>query len=182
MDDNISQSVYDALSSATDKIAVTAGEVNALQDKIKSGRYSAQTVKGEFAPRLETLRRQVADDSDNAIKEAQAMVARYREDAEALNDLDPAALTDDVKLFQSGIDLTERDIAAILRRNSDNRTMTQLALRYAQAHDVPVNGAEYVGGQAERQTADSLDYIVAKYAGWIAKPNARAVLDRFFQK
>ena len=52
------------------------------------------------------------------------------------DELDPTKLTDDVRLLNSGVKMTSRDIKAMLKRNSDNRTMLQVILRYADEHNI----------------------------------------------
>ena len=180
MDTNIMQTVYKALEASTVEIGKTLAERDSLEEKIKSGRYSPQTVQKEFHPKRDALNQQIKVDSEKAIQAAKSLVEKYRADAEKLDNLDPSELTDDIKLFQTGIPLLPRDIQAILERNSGNRTMTQLALRYAKDHGIETGGTNYIGGEAERQTANNLDGIIRYYSRWIDKRNAKDVLRRFF--
>lgn len=180
MDTNIMQTVYKALEASTAEIGKTLAERDSLEEKIKSGRYSSQTVQKEFHPKRDALNQRIKADSEKAIQAAKSLVEKYRTDAEKLDTLDPAELTDDIKLFQTGIPLLPRDIQAILERNSGNRTMTQLALRYAKEHKIETGGTNYIGGEAERQTANNLDGIIRYYSRWIDKRNAKDVLRRFF--
>lgn len=180
MDTNIFQTVYQSLEKSTNSISRSVAERERLEARIKSGRYTQQAIQQELTPQLEALKKQIAADSEKAIRDAKTLVEKYRADAEKLNNLDPAELTDDIKLFQTGIPLLPRDIQAILERNSGNRTMTQLALRYAKEHGIETGGTNYVGGEAERQTANNLDGIIRYYSRWIDKRNAKDVLRRFF--
>lgn len=180
MDSTIFQTVYQSLEKSTNTISRSVAERERLETRIKSGRYSQQAIQQELIPQLDTLKKQIAADSVKAIQAAKTLVEKYRADAEKLNNLDPAELTDDIKLFQTGIPLLPRDIQAILERNSGNRTMTQLALRYAKEHGIETGGTNYVGGEAERQTANNLDGIIRYYSRWIDKRNAKDVLRRFF--
>ena len=180
MDTNITQTVYKTLEASTAEIGKTLAERDSLEEKIKPGRYSPQTVQKEFCPKRDALNQQIKADSEKAIQAAKSLVEKYRVDAEKLNDLNPAELTDDIKLFQTGIPLLPRDIQAILARNSNNRTMTQLALRYAKEHGIETGGINYIVGEAERQTANALDEIIRYYSRWIDKQNAKDVLRRFF--
>lgn len=180
MDNNIVQSVFDSLEADTNEINKTRTEYAALEAKIKEGRYSNQTLQKEIYPKRDALKRKIADDSARAIEKAKGLVAQYREDAERLNDLDPSAITDDIKLLTAGVPLLPRDINAILTRNKDNRTMTQLALRYAKEHNIDMKGTYYIGGQQEKETANNLDGIVDYYARWIDKENNLDMLNRFF--
>lgn len=180
MDNNIAQAVFDSLDADTTEISKVKAEHAALEAEIKEGRYSIQTLQKEIYPKRDALKRQIESGCANAIKKAHDMVATYREDVDQLNDLDPSAITDDIKLFTTGVPLLPRDINAILARNKDNRTMTQLALRYAKEHNIDMNGTSYVGGQAEKEHADDLDGVIDYYARWINKENAHDMLRRFF--
>lgn len=179
MDNNIVQTVYDTLGAHTDEISAVIAERDALDEKIKSGRYSAQALK-EMNPMRDSLKRQVRDMCDAALQDASKHIDQYKADAAALNNLDPAELTDDVKLLQSGITLLPRDIQGMLKRNEKNRTMTQIILRYAKEHDIDTGGNYYIGGQQEAETARNLETIVFYYKNWIDKPNAKEMLDKFF--
>jgi hypothetical protein len=180
MDNNIVQSVFDSLEADTHEINKTRTEYAALEAKIKEGRYSNQTLQKEIYPKRDELKRKVSDASARAIKKAHDMIATYRADAEALSDLDPSAITDDVKILQAGVTLTARDIQAIINRNPDNRTMIQIALRYAKEHNIDMKGTYYIGDQQEKETANNLDGIVDYYARWIEKENNLDMLNRFF--
>lgn len=180
MDNNIVQTVFDNLEAATTEINKTRTEYAALDAKIKEGRYSNQTLTKEIYPKRDELKRKIEGDCARAIKAAHDSIATYRADAEALSDLDPSAITDDVKILQAGVSLTARDIQAIINRNPDNRTMIQIALRYAKEHNIDMKGTFYVGGEAEKETARNLDGIVDYYARWIDKDNNLDILNRFF--
>ena len=180
MDNNIVQTVFDSLEADTHEINKTRTEYAALDAKIKEGRYSNQTLTKEIYPKRDELKRKVESGCASAIKKAHDMIATYREKADRLNDLDPSDITDDIKLLTAGVPLLDRDINAILTRNKGNRTMTQLALRYAKEHGIDMKGTFYVGGQAEREQANTLDGIVDYYARWIDKENNLDMLNRFF--
>lgn len=180
MDNNIVQTIFDTLEADTTELDKVKAEHAALEAKIKEGRYSDQALQKEIYPKRDALKRQISDGSTRAIEKAKGLVNQYRQDAERLNDLDPSAITDDIKLLTAGVPLLERDVRAILDRNKGNRTMTQLALRYAKEHGIDMKGTLYVGGDAERTTANNLDGIIGYYARWIDKDNAHDMLRRFF--
>lgn len=180
MDNNIARTVYDTLATHTEEIGRLVAERDALDAKIKSGRYSEDTVTKDFLPKWRELRDRAVDATDEAIKEALSLVDQYRQDVAKINNLDPAELTDDLKLLQPGITLLPGDIQGILKRNSDNRTMTQIVLRYAQEHNIDTGGVIFVGGQQEREGADNLAATVQYFRKWMGQPNAREMLDKFF--
>ena len=179
MDNNIVQSVFDSLDADTTEIGKTVAEYEELETKIKDGYFGNQALKDEIYPKRDALKSKIRTDSANAMKKAKGLVEQYRQDAEKLNDLDPSAITDDIRLLQAGVALNARDINAILDRNKDNRTMTQLTLRYAKEHDIDVKTI-YVGGQAEAETARNLDGIIGYYEKWIDKKDAKNILRKFF--
>lgn len=180
MDNNIVTTVYTVLKDGTTKIGKSAAELDELETKIKSGRYSAQALRDEIYPARDRLKAKIRDDSAETIRVAKSHIEQYRQDAARLNDLDPNEITDDLKLMQSGISLRPNDIQAILRRNANNRTMLQLTLRYAAEHNIDTNGTFYIGGEAELENAKNLDGIVNIYADRIRQPDALELLDRFF--
>lgn len=180
MDSNIFQTVYQSLEKSTNTISRSVTERERLETRIKSGRYTQQVIQQELIPQLEALKKQIAADSAKAMQAAKAIVAQYRADASASNCLNPAELTDDLQLLQAGLPLLPRDINAILERNSGNNTMTQLALRYAQDHGFTVDSKFTIAGDEAQQTANALDQILQYFGKWIDRPNALAVLRRFF--
>lgn len=181
MEKNIVKTVYDSLKKNTEEIRKDVDALNELEKKISSGRYSPKALKEEFYPKRTELKNKIESASAGAIQSAKGMIAQYRKDVEELNCLNPSDLTDDIKLLQAGVPLLSRDIQSMLSRNSSNRTMTQLILRYAKEHEIDTGNTIYIGGDQERETADGLDAIVSRYANWIDKDNAQNILDRFFE-
>ena len=177
---NIVKDVYKALAADTEEIAKEVRDLDALETEIRNERYSQRALREEIYPRRDTLREELAQHCEAALNRSRGLVAQYRAEAAELDNLNPDDLTDDLKLLQSGVPLLPRDVQAILKRSAGNRTMTQLALRYAEDHGIDVGGTVYVGGEAERQTADGLDTIISIYKGWIDKPNAMEMLNQFF--
>ena len=172
MDNNIVETVYNTLDSHTEEIGKVIAERDALEEKIKSNRYTPQVLKEEIYPRRDELKSKVRTMCDAALKEAQSHIDQYKADAAEMNNLDPAALTDDVKLLQSGITLLPRDIQGMIKRNEGNRTMLQIILRYAKEHNIDMKGTFYVGGEAEKQNANNLDTLIYYYSRWIDKEKA----------
>ena len=180
MDNNIVETVYKTLENHTEAIGKTIAERNALEEEKKAGRYSQKALESEINPKIDALRGKIHSMCEEAISEAQGHINQYKTDADALNNLNPAELTDDIKLLQSGIVLKAGDIQGILKRNEGNRTMTQIILRYAEEHGIDTGNTLYVGGQQEQQTARNLEGILYYYKNWIDKPNAKEMLNTFF--
>jgi len=180
---DITNVVYDSLLSSTQEIRTVAQEQTELEERAASGRYSAETVKNEIRPRIDDLKRQTRKLSEQAIADAKALVANYRADIDARNDLDPNEITDDIRLLQCGVPLTARDIEVILKRNESNRTMSVLALRYAEQHDLKIENRPFtfeLETKAARDRADALDQTLLYFQNWITQKNAVEMLNRFF--
>lgn len=103
MDTHILTTVCDTLEAHTEQIALIIADRNAIDEKIKSGRYSAETVQKELHPKRNALEQQIKVESDRAIQAAQALVNKYRADAEALDELNPADITE-AKQIADGLD------------------------------------------------------------------------------
>ena len=179
---NIVETVYDALKESTKEVQKVVEEKAQLEEKVKAGRYSAETVQNEIKPRIDDLKRKTKSLSEQAIADAAALVSKYRDEIEERYCLDPEELNDDIKLLQAGIHLSVRDVQAILRRNENNRTMTTLALRYAEQHDLKIEHSYTFERElkAARDTADALDQVLIYYPSWIGTDHAFTMLDKFF--
>lgn len=135
---------------------ITKKGLQALQDlsdqlakvnkDISSGDYSGDYVREKLLPKRDSLRRQMEEVRYNASVEAQRICDEYMDELRSQDDLDPSLLTDDVKLLQAGVKLTKRDITAMLKRNADNHTMTQVILRYCKENDIDAP-AYYLGNK-----------------------------------
>ena len=180
MDNNITQTVYETLDAKTDDIIGMGVACKQIEEKINSGRYSQKTIDNELKPKLQAMQNNQREACKNALDEARSLISQFREDNAKANQLNPAELTDDVKLLQSGIILKPRDIEGMLERNASNRTMTQIILRYAEENKIGIDRTYYIGGQEEEETAKALDNVIYYYKNWIDKPNAKAMLNRFF--
>lgn len=180
MSDNITQEIYDFLTEKTDEVSGILTEYEAVEAKIKNrDEYTQKVINERFIPVRDELKMKISSMSENAIREAGDKVKAYRQEIAEANRLNPKELTDDVKLLQPGIVLNAEDLKGMLDRNANNRTMTQIILRYAKEHNITLD-LSYIGGQSELATADQLDEILFYYKNWIGKPEARATLDSFF--
>lgn len=173
--------VKESLTKSTAEVQATAAELAELEEKKKSGRYSSTALKDEIFPAISAARSRLEDQKRGAEAAAKMITAEFRQKVEKAEQLNPAEITDDVKLLSLGIPLTESDLNAMLERNKNNRTMCKLIQRYAEQHDMNT-AFQYVGGQIEQQTADNLDGIISAYMQWIDRPaDAAAMLNKYFE-
>lgn len=180
MDNNIIETVYNHLDAKTDDIIGMGVQCKEIDKKINSGRYTQKTIDSELKPKLDELRRNQRKACDAALNEARELVEQYRFDAAEQDKLNPAELTDDVKLLQSGIYLKPRDIEGMLRRNEGNKTMTQIILRYAEENKIDTGNVHYRGAVEYEDTARGLEQIIYYYGRWIDKANSKQMLRKFF--
>ena len=177
--ENIYQSVYDTLSEGTESLKGRKASVKELNEKIDSGRYSSTALQAEIYPKRDELKRSIRGDADKILDNARNMIAEHEEELRKLDVLNPSDITDDVKLFNSGIVLNANDIKGILERNKTNRTMTQIALRYAEQHNIKVDVYYNKSANVIREL-DGLKDAVNRYSRWIDKENATEILNKFF--
>lgn len=176
---SIAETIYNDLKTSTNEIASVIAERDKLSADIHSGRFSQNTVNNELALKLLDTKLKASRMIHDALQGAKNKVAQFRKDVANENNLNPADLTDDIKLLQPGIVLNERDIEGMLERNKDNKTMVQVILRYANERNIKVNRV-YAGGTEEETIANNLDTILRYYENWIDKPDALVMLDKFF--
>ena len=174
--------VYSGLKEATTEVQKIVAEQNDLEKRVKAGRYSAETVQNEIKPRIDDLKQRILSMKEKTFADAKALVDGYRNEIDEQNNLDPKEINDDIKLLQTGIPLTVRDVEAILKRNENNRTMSQLAIRFAAQHDLKIeNSYRFEREQNEaKAVADALDQALTYFPNWIATDKAFDMLDKFF--
>ena len=87
---DIVQDVYNSLEASTKEVQKIVAEQNDLEEKVKNGRYSTETVQNEIKPRIDDLKRKTNALSEQAVADAKALVSKYRAEIEERNNLDPA--------------------------------------------------------------------------------------------
>lgn len=177
---NMINNVYDSLKTSTENIARKLKKLAELETLEKSGIYSHEYLNGHIRPEMFALRREIEQDKAAAISGAKGIVEKFQDELREKDCLNPADITQDAVLFTSGVKLKRRDVEAILARNKDNPTMTQMALRFAQENNIDLGRKIYVGHEREIQDAGGVSRAVDYYSRWITEPNALAMLDKFF--
>ena len=106
----------------------------AIQDKIKSNRYTAKAVQTELQPELATIRRNRETRREDGVAAVRARASEYIAELRKADQLNPDNLTDDIKLLQSGVALSADDLATLFDRNAGNSTMQKLITDFAKQH------------------------------------------------
>ena len=176
------RNVYFSLKERTAGIQEKVAEYNKLAEMEKSGKYSGQYLNKSLLPQMRELKTAIERDKEAALNAANALVEDYQNKLRDLDNLHPEDITEDAKLFTSGIKLKAKDINAILARNQGNATMEQMAIRYAEENGVDLGrNVHYIGHQAQIREAGGVSSAVHYYGRWIDKPNAEVILNKFFQ-
>lgn len=144
-------------------------QLTKVSEDINSGKYSGEYVREKLISQRDSLRRQMDDIRHNANNEVQRICAEYTDELRSQEDLDPSLLTEDVKLLQAGVKLTQRDIKAMLNRNADNHTMTQVILRYCKENDIDA-GVHYMGNKPIIDNVAVVPYTVETALKWSDRP------------
>ena len=147
-----------------------SSQMDQLDADIKSGKYSYDHLEKDLRPQLRDLKKQIEDVRMETNKKAQKLCDDYQDELRAEDDLDPMLLTDDVKLLHAGVKLKPRDISAMLKRNADNHTMTQVILRYCKENDIDTGGVNYVGNSYTIRDVDVMRTNVDVSLKWSNRP------------
>lgn len=129
-------------------------------------KYTPQYIREELHPKRRSLKKQIEDRKALAHDRIQRMCDDYIAELRDEDELDPSKLTDDVRLLNSGVKMTSRDIKAMLKRNSDNRTMLQVILRYADEHNIETDGTYYTGNNMIIRNVASIPVVADSCIKW----------------
>lgn len=120
--------------SGADKIAELTQKMKAIDKMRKSGNFAGQKLK-ELNEEHSKLRIDISQERENQQKTVRTMCDEFIEELRKEDDLDPKDINQgDLELLKNFNLLTDRDLKAMIERNSSNRTMTQLILRQCREH------------------------------------------------
>lgn len=139
-----------------------------LQDMVESGNYSYEYLRDTIHPRLREIRDELSRIRYRVNDGAQSLTDQIKEGLEELDALNPEELTEDAKLFQSGIPLRKNDLEQIIKRNPGNRTMAQLVFRYAEDNKIDLGG-NYVNARSAGNYFNQIRGNVNYVSRWIGE-------------
>lgn len=123
--DDVTKKIRSGISSINDM----ANEMNSLHRQIQSGNYAGEKLH-EMISRYDSLRTAIPRERKHQLDIIKECCNEFTEQLRREDDLNPADIKDgDLKLLTCGVRLSDRDIRAMLERNSNNRTMTQIIIR-----------------------------------------------------
>lgn len=144
-------------------------EYQRLKTERTEGKYSVEYLNKTILPKMVAISKNM----EEVQRKLKDNISRYAEDMKKelrlADSLNPSEITDDIKLLNSGVKLTERDIKAMIDRNSDNRTMIQLALRYAKENDIKTS-ITYVSNEDKCREYDQIVGSVNTVINWMDTP------------
>ena len=178
---NIRADLINILNEKADAIGKLATRRDELERDIKSGRFTSAAVGKELQPELMNVRVAISETKDETRRAVAQLVNRYVGELERADALNPDEVNEgDVKLLNSGVELTKRDLTVMLERNQGNRTMTQMILRWARAHDVDM-GLAFIGNEKLIADAKQLPGVVGLWIShWADQPNAKDMIQKMF--
>lgn len=131
-------------------------EYNKLKKERESGHITSEKLYKDIQPKMTDLKVEMSSIKDRVLIKAQGITAQIKQDDATADRLDPSELTADAELLNGSQHLTQSDVEGIIARNPGNKTMKQMAIRYAQEHGIHVN---YVYEPTKTDTA-SIDGAV----------------------
>lgn len=167
------------LKEGLDKVAALASDLKKVEGDISSGTFSEDHVRAVLRPKNAEIRKQIERAQEDARKTARVTIDKFAKELRDADALDPAELTDDIRLLETGISLRKQDILAIIERNANNRTMVQLALRAAEDRGIDLDGIRYTTNESRARHAEALRYVVDVALRWSTEPGKK-MFDKLF--
>lgn len=147
-------------------------EYDKMTQERQSGAYTIKHINEVIFPKQSKLMQEMRDVQQKAYSDVEKLTEDMRKYLRELDSLKPEEMTEDVKLLNSGIKLNKRDIQDIIDRNPDNRTMIQLAYRYAEEHDIKgLEGVRYVSSESQIDTFNAIKDATNTVIRWFEKPD-----------
>ena len=150
--EKLMQSNYDELRKARIEMGFDLDQLNGHEQDIKSGHYTAEGV-ASIQKEIDGLKRKI--DSKKMNLEASLTAKLDNFVSEHTPRLDPAEVTDDIKLLNCGVKLREAEIEQLLNKCMGNYTMTILLLRYAEERELKL-GNDIMGRAMLNTGSDAL--------------------------
>lgn len=170
---NLHKAVKDGVS----RIVKARNELAKTMEEMKNDMYSREYIENTLEPRRREAVRKIEQESDKAKEAAYALLDEYiiqLEDEDALNGAD---INDDLKLLTCGMKLSKKDLLDMVKRNENNRTMTQMIIRYAEDNGVDI-GIVYRGNKGLIETVKQLKANVDYAIKWTEYPKVNDMVER----
>lgn len=151
-----------------------------MEKQKKSGVYSQKYVNEELTPQIYNARQEIEGIYIDAMNRAKMLCEKHIADVAQTETLKGADITEDAKLFNVGVSLNKSDIMAIISRNKGNKTMEQLAFRYANDHNIKLDDVYVPETENAIKSAKNIIGMIDMYSKYIKEDNAEEMLEKFF--
>ena len=135
---------YDAIKKAIEEgfkeYQEKKAEYNELREEREKNIYNANGDM-RILDKMNAIKIELGDIQERVKRETASLTQTIIAELKKKDALNPEELTADAQFLQGGLILTQKDIQAIIDRNPGNRTMKQLALRYAKEHGITIDDA-----------------------------------------
>lgn len=161
------------LQSAITDVDVLLSELEVLEIKRKKDELNDKG-KSVLDDEIRKKHREIQAVKDKTMDLLDNLEKVYSAKLRDMDSLKADELTEDIKLFNTGIRLTMRDIEDIVERNKDNPTMVQLACRYAK--DNGLEGSDnlhYISTSGDIKQLESGNYVAKTCLKWIDNQKQR---------
>lgn len=132
--------------------------------------YTYEHIQKVLAPKISTLRSDMMNVKANALNKIAKLSEEYAAELKSANNLDASLITDDVKLLNVGVTLTQKDLEDMFDRNSGNPTMEQIIERYAREKNVPLNRTRKLANEDVISAVESIPYVTERIIKWHDQP------------
>lgn len=166
------------LRNSEDNISEQRNVVRVLEKRSQDNQYSTAK-KQELSDKAKNEKAVLDSMCKQAIEQAQNIVSKGVDSIRDKYSLKGEDLTDDVKLLNCGIKLSEKDIDSMLKRNAGNSTMIQVILQYAHENGIKKD-VVFTELTELQKFVNNINNTIHYYAKWIDKDNAMKMLDKFF--
>lgn len=138
------------------KVTSARTEIEKLEKEINSRMFTAEAISIKRS-RISELKHNINRIQDSIKWDVKKKTEAFRKEIDDNDVIKYSELTDDAKLLTMNLPLNEKDLKQIIERNSNNRTMIKLVMRYAEERKIHLP-IEYVPAVAEVSDADTLAY------------------------
>lgn len=166
---------------AFDRTTKANAELSRLDEEIKSGRFSPDHVERELKPARAEMARESRKATEDAQKKVYDLIDAYQAELRAHDALKPEEITEDIRLLQSGLPLSDRDLNDILARCAGNQTMCALTARYAKEHGITLTGVDTAPGARAASDIESMRqvaHIILRHADDCSVKSAESMFER----
>lgn len=161
------------------EISYAEAEISELDSKMHdTKKYTPRYINETFLPQKQALITRIEERKAEALRKVDILSTAQVKELKKYDQLNPKDITEDAKLLNLGVTLSEEDLTAIFDRNKGNSTMEKLIIKYSTQNNIPLKRTHTTARAREMDVADSA-YHNAKFIFTYAKDKAQAFAQKF---